>query len=135
MEIDENLEKKIDNLGIAIANCVKNCFKNDEFTDDLRGFQIESLDNNDGVIYQIPFKVVKTTSTEQYDKCMEVNARKIVNRELLESIRHELVSHSGLLAVDREDCYSIECIRDNMIIELDFKDLIKRIDGELERLK
>lgn len=134
MEIDGNLEKEIDNLGIAIANCVKNCFKNDEFTDDLRGYQIE-FDNDDDVIYQIPFKVVKTTSTEQYDKCMEVNARKIVNRELLESIRHELVSHSGLLAVDREDCFHVKCLHEDMVIKLDFKDLIKRIDSELERLK
>ena len=58
-----------------------------------------------------------------------------IDKELLEEIRHELVIHSGLLAVDREDCFHVKCLHDDMVIKLDFTDLIENIDDELRKAK
>ena len=56
------------------------------------------------------------------------------NKRLLEDIRHELVSITGLKAFDiaTDQTDKITCVWNKNLFELDFEDLIERIDKELE---
>jgi hypothetical protein len=61
----------------------------------------------------------------------------MTNKELMEEVRHELVSLSGLKAIDgKGDLVSIAgddlTVAISELIPLDFKDLIDKIDNELD---
>ena len=57
-----------------------------------------------------------------------------MNKQLLEDIRHELVSLTGLKAFDihADKTEKLTCVWNRDLIELDYDELIKRIDKELE---
>lgn len=128
MTIDKELEKVIDRIGKQIARVIKKTIEADDGFDKLMGYQCEL---EDGTIYQVPFKVLKTNEQQHYDRCMMINANIIRKTELLEEIRHELVSISGLYACDVKK----EEYRMDTLFQLDYSKLIERIDNEIDRNK
>lgn len=66
------------------------------------------------------------------DWCLEVLS--MTAKRLLEDIRHELVSLTGLEAFDvyTDKTKKLTVVWNRDLIKLDYDDLIKRIDKELE---